>query len=132
MRGRVEEKVKWSTAAAYIGSAVGMYAVELIAGDPVLVTPLPDVLEPVVLAILPGLLPLLAGLRAKHPPRHDLPIGNGRELGTRYHDGRAGYPPARPSCCSTPGAGAGRSARRRTGAGTSPAWSGRPGSPGSR
>ena len=81
MKAPVEAKVKWSTAAAYIGSAAGMYVAELIAGDPVLVTPLPDVLEPVVLAILPGVLALLAGLRAKHTPRPDLPIGT--ELGQR-------------------------------------------------
>lgn len=83
MTAPVENKVKWSTAAAYVGSAVGMYALELIAGEPVLITPLPDVLEPVVLAIVPGLLALLAGLRAKHTPRPDLPPGDGKTLGTR-------------------------------------------------
>ncbi len=75
--------MKWSTAGAYIGAAAGMYVLELIAGDPVLVTPLPDVLEPVVLAIVPGLLALIAGLRAKHTPRPDLPPGDGKTLGTR-------------------------------------------------
>lgn len=79
----VENKVKWSTAAAYIGSAAGMYVLELIAGEPIIITPLPDVLEPIVLAMIPGVLALLAGLRAKHTPRPDLPTGDGKTLGTR-------------------------------------------------
>ena len=83
MSAPVENKVKWSTAAAYVGAAAGMYVLELVAAEPVVITPLPDVLEPMLLAIVPGLLALLAGLRAKHTPRPDLPPGDGKTLGTR-------------------------------------------------
>jgi hypothetical protein len=81
--GRVESKVKWSTAGAYIGFTALMYVLELVAGDPVLVTPLPDVFEPLVLGIVPSLIAFVGGLRAKHTPRPDLPPGDGRTLGTR-------------------------------------------------
>lgn len=79
----IENKVKWSTAGAYIGFTVGMYALELVAGDPVLVTPLPDALEPLAIGVIPALVAFLAGLRAKHTPRPDLPPGDGKTLGTR-------------------------------------------------
>lgn len=81
--GRVESKVKWSTAGAYVGFSVGMYALELIAGDPVLVTPLPDALEPLVIGVIPAVIAFLGGLRARHTPRPDLPPGDGEKLGTR-------------------------------------------------
>lgn len=83
MKVKVESKVKWSAAGAYIGFSLLAYALELIAGDPVLVTPLPDVLEPLALSIAPALLAFVLGLRAKHTPRPDLPPGNGKTLGTR-------------------------------------------------
>lgn len=70
----VEGKVKWATVGAYVGSTVGMFAVELIAKEPVLVTPLPDVVEPFVLALMPAFVALLAGIRARHTPRPDLPM----------------------------------------------------------
>lgn len=79
----IEAKVKWSTVGAYVGASVALYVAELIAAEPVLVTPLPDVLEPLVLALAPGLVAFLAGVRAKHTPRPDLQLGDGRELGTR-------------------------------------------------
>lgn len=79
----IESKVKWSAAGAYIGTSVAVYVLELIMGEPVLVTPLPDALEPLVLALVPGLLAFVAGVRARHTPRPDLPPGNGKTLGTR-------------------------------------------------
>lgn len=79
----VESKVKWSTVGAFVGFSALMYVIELIAGDPVLVTPLPDVLEPLALGVAPALVAFLAGLRAKHTPRPDLPPGDGKTLGTR-------------------------------------------------
>lgn len=79
----IENKVKWSTAGAYVGTSAAMFVLELIAGEPVLVTPLPDVLEPLVLALAPALVTFLAGVRAKHTPRPDLPPGDGKTLGTR-------------------------------------------------
>lgn len=79
----VEAKVKWATLSAYFGSTVGMFVVELVSRDPVLVTPLPDVVEPFVVALAPALLALLAGIRAKHTPRPDLPLTDGKTPGTR-------------------------------------------------
>ena len=81
--GRVEAKVKWSALGAYIGLAVLAYVLELVSTDPVLVTPLPDVIEPLVVSVAPALLAFIAGLRAKHTPRPDLPPGDGKTLGTR-------------------------------------------------
>lgn len=81
--GRVETKVKWSTAGAYIGFSLLAYVLELVSSDPVLVTPMPDVLEPLVISVAPALLAFVLGLRAKHTPRPDLPPGDGKTLGTR-------------------------------------------------
>lgn len=72
----VEAKVKWSSIWAYIGATLAMFVVELVSSDPVIVTPMPDVVEPFVLALAPALLGLLAGIRTKHTPRPDLPIGD--------------------------------------------------------
>lgn len=60
---------------------MGLFVVELIAAEPVIVTPLPDVLEPFVIALMPALVALFGGWRAKHTPRPDLPYG--AELGKR-------------------------------------------------
>lgn len=81
--GRVESKVKWAAAGAYVGLSLAVYLLELVANEPVIVTPLPDALEPLVIAMAPGLLAFLLGLRAKHTPRPDLPPGDGKTLGTR-------------------------------------------------
>jgi hypothetical protein len=81
--GRVESKVKWSAGGAYIGFATLVFVLELIAREPVLITPLPDVLEPLLLAVVPALVALVGGLRAKHTPRPDLAPGDGKTLGTR-------------------------------------------------
>lgn len=81
--GRVESKVKWSTVGAFVGLGVLGYVLQLVGDQPVLVTPLPDAIEPLVLAIVPALAAFVAGLRAKHTPRPDLPPGDGKTLGTR-------------------------------------------------
>ncbi len=70
---KVEKKVKWATAGSFLGFSVLMYALELVRDQPVLVTPLPDVLEPLVLALVPTLVTMAAGWRAPHTPRPDLP-----------------------------------------------------------
>lgn len=74
MTGPVEGKVKWSTAGAYVASAAGLFVAELVADQPVLVTPMPDWLEPIVLSLLPAAVAFLAGLKARHTPRPDLPM----------------------------------------------------------
>ena len=73
---RVEGKVKWASIWAYIGSTVAMFVIELVSADPVLRSPMPDVVEPFVVALAPALLALLAGIRTKHTPRPDLPLGD--------------------------------------------------------
>lgn len=69
----VEGKVKWASVAAYLGSAAALGLLEAVTAQPALVTPLPDALEPFVFAVIPGLVTLFAGWRAKHTPRPDLP-----------------------------------------------------------
>lgn len=69
----VEKKVKASTVGAFLGFSALVYLLELALATPVLVTPLPDVLEPLFLALLPSLITLVAGYRAQHTPRPDLP-----------------------------------------------------------
>lgn len=69
----VERKVTFASAGAYLVFVVLAYAADVIVGEPVLVTPLPDWLEPPVLALLPMLGALAAGYAARHTPRPDLP-----------------------------------------------------------
>jgi hypothetical protein len=68
-----ERKVGWAAAGAYVGLASLLYGIELVGSDPVIVTPLPDVLEPLVLALLPSVASLVLGYLTKHTPRPDLP-----------------------------------------------------------
>jgi hypothetical protein len=70
---KVERKVTAATVAAYVGLAAVAYVIELVAAEPIIVSPLPDVLEPLVLALVPALAALVAGYRARHTPRPDLP-----------------------------------------------------------
>jgi len=65
----VETKVKASTVGAYVGFSVLLYAVQLFADQPELLTPLPDVVEPLVLGVIPALVAFIAGYRAKHTAR---------------------------------------------------------------
>lgn len=71
----IERKVTWATLGAYLGTTAGLAVLEAVTAQPVLVTPLPDILEPFVLALVPAGVSFLAGVRAKHTPRPDLPIG---------------------------------------------------------
>lgn len=68
----VETKVKWSTVGAFVGFSALMYVLELVASTPVLVTPLPDAVEPLVIGIIPSLVTFVAGYRARHTVRPDL------------------------------------------------------------
>lgn len=69
----LERKVTFAGVGAFLGFAALGYVVELVAAQPVLVTPLPDALEPLVLALVPALGAMIAGYRARHTPRPDLP-----------------------------------------------------------
>ncbi len=68
----VETKVKASTAATYVGSLVLLSVMQAVGADPLLVTPLPDWLEPIVLAIAPAVVAFLGGYSAPHTQRPDL------------------------------------------------------------
>lgn len=70
--GPIERKVSWASAGAYIGSVAGIAVLEAVTRDPVLVSPIPDVLEPFVLSLVPAAIAWFAGWRAKHTPRPDL------------------------------------------------------------
>lgn len=72
MKPQVEFKVRAATVAAYVGLSAVLYVLELIAADPILVTPLPDVLEPLAVSFIPGVAAFVAGYRARHTPRPDL------------------------------------------------------------
>lgn len=65
-RKKVETKVKASTVAAFIGFSALLYVLQAVQGEPLLLNPLPDVLEPLALAVLPALVTLAAGWKAKH------------------------------------------------------------------
>ena len=83
MTGPVESKVKWSTLIAYLAIVALLAVLQVVSDDPTMLSGLPDWFEVPLIAILPTLLVLVAGLRAKHTPRPDLPPGDGKTLGTR-------------------------------------------------
>lgn len=69
----LESKVAWASTWVFLGLNVVLYMLELIRDTPVLVTPLPDWMEPPLLSAIPTLLALVAGYLTKHTPRPDLP-----------------------------------------------------------
>lgn len=68
----VEKKVTWSTVGAFVGFSALIYVLELVASTPLLLTPLPDAVEPLALGFIPSVVTFLAGYRARHTPRPDL------------------------------------------------------------
>lgn len=66
---KVESKVKASTVGAYLGFAALLYVLQLVLDQPELLTPLPDVIEPLVLGTVPALVTFVAGYRARHTSR---------------------------------------------------------------
>lgn len=72
-RALVETKVKASTITTYVASSVLLWVLDGVGADPTIIPLLPDALEPMVLALLPTLVAFVAGWRAKHTPRPDLP-----------------------------------------------------------
>ncbi|RLL68123.1 holin [Streptomyces sp. Z26] len=65
----IETKVKASTAAAYLGSTGLLAMLTAVQDNAGLVSSLPDVLEPFVLALVPAAITGVAGWGAKHTPR---------------------------------------------------------------
>lgn len=69
MAAPVEAKVKASTAGSYLASVAGLSVLDAVAGMPRLVGFLPDMLEPLVLALVPAAAAFLSGYQARHTPR---------------------------------------------------------------
>lgn len=69
----VETKVKWAATAAFLALSALLYVLDLVMTTPVLISPLPDWLEPPAVGMLPAVAALLAGYLAKHTARPDLP-----------------------------------------------------------
>ncbi|MEO3857705.1 hypothetical protein [Acrocarpospora sp. B8E8] len=69
----VEAKVKAMTLTSYFVGVAGMAILQVVADDPSLISFLPDWVEAIVLPLVPTGLAALAGYKAKHTPRPDLP-----------------------------------------------------------
>lgn len=69
MAGPVEKKVKWASVGAYLGSTGLLAILTAVQGDAGLVDPLPDPVEPFVLALIPTAIAFAAGWKAKHTPK---------------------------------------------------------------
>lgn len=69
----VEAKVKAMALVSYLTGIAGMAALQTIADDASLISFLPDWVEMIVLPLVPSGLTALAGWKARHTPRPDLP-----------------------------------------------------------
>lgn len=73
----VETKVKAATLATYLVSVAGLAIVNTVAGDASLLGPLPDLLEALIVPLLPAAAAFLAGYQARHTPRPAIPTNGG-------------------------------------------------------
>lgn len=69
----VETKVKAMTLTAYLSGVAGMAVLQVVASDPSLISFLPDWVEAITLPLVPTALAAVAGFKARHTPRPDLP-----------------------------------------------------------
>lgn len=71
---KIESKVWWATAGAYVAGVVALAIVNAVTGDDnaLLLAALPDAIEPFVLPIVPAVVSFITGWAAKHTPRPDL------------------------------------------------------------
>ncbi|XVV34930.1 holin [Streptomyces sp. CA-100214] len=65
----IEAKVKWATAAAYLTSSGLLGVLAAVQDNTRILEPMPDSISPLVLSLVPGLLTLAAGWKARHTPR---------------------------------------------------------------
>jgi hypothetical protein len=74
---KVESKVWWATAGAYLAGVAALAIVNAVTGDEnaLLIAALPDALEPFILPSVPAAVSFIAGWAAKHTPRPDLGQG---------------------------------------------------------
>ncbi|MFD8529398.1 hypothetical protein ACFV0L_18460 [Streptosporangium canum] len=70
----VETKVKAMTLASYLAGVAGMAVLQAVADDPSMISFLPDWVEAITLPLVPTGLSALAGYKARHTPRPDLPL----------------------------------------------------------
>lgn len=69
----VEAKVKAMSLTAYLAGVAGMAVLQAVADDPSMIAFLPDWVEAVTLPLVPTALAAMAGFKARHTPRPDLP-----------------------------------------------------------
>lgn len=67
----IETKVKVSSVVTYLASLAGLAILGAVTDDPSLISGMPDVLEPFVLALIPAASAAIAGWAAPHTPRSD-------------------------------------------------------------
>lgn len=67
----IESKVKVSSALTYLFSLAGLAILGAVTDDPSLISGMPNVLEPFVLALLPAAAAAVGGWGAPHTPRSD-------------------------------------------------------------
>lgn len=72
--GPIETKVKAMTLAGYLSGVAGMAVLQAVADDPSMIAFLPDWVEAIILPLVPTALAALAGWKARHTPRPDLPM----------------------------------------------------------
>ncbi|QFY09656.1 holin [Nonomuraea phyllanthi] len=69
----VETKVKAMTLTAYLSGVAGMAVLQTVADNPSMISFLPDWVEAIILPLVPTALAAVAGWKARHTPRPDLP-----------------------------------------------------------
>ncbi|MEU1880824.1 hypothetical protein ABZ470_26255 [Streptosporangium sp. NPDC020072] len=69
----VETKVKAMTLVSYLAGVAGMAALQAVADAPSMIAFLPDWIEAIILPLVPTALAAVAGWKARHTPRPDLP-----------------------------------------------------------
>ncbi|MFD8556608.1 hypothetical protein ACFV1N_04855 [Streptosporangium canum] len=69
----VEAKVKWASFGGYIGSVALLGALQAVDADHSLIAFWPDWLEALTIPLLPTAIAAVAGWKAKHTARPDLP-----------------------------------------------------------
>lgn len=68
----VERKVSVATVTVYLACTGGLAILNAVSADASLIAPLPDVLETILLPLVPTAITWFAAYRAKHTPRPDL------------------------------------------------------------
>lgn len=71
MGAPIEKKVKAATAVSYLSATAGLAVLQAVNDTPLLVSALPNWVEPIVLGVVPAALTFLAGWQAKHTHRTD-------------------------------------------------------------